>query len=55
MVKIPVLVLIPALASSAMAASTPGRLPFITDDYARARAEALKGKLPLFVEVGAPW
>ena len=30
-------------------------LPFIDDDYARARAEARSRKLPLFVEVWAPW
>jgi hypothetical protein len=43
-----------ALASSA-AAATPGRLPFIADDYARARAEAVRRQVPLFVEVWAPW
>ena len=31
------------------------RLPFITDDYARARAEANRRKLPMFVDVWAPW
>jgi hypothetical protein len=30
-------------------------LPFIEDDYAKARAEATQRKLPLFVEVWAPW
>jgi hypothetical protein len=38
--------------------STPdGRtqLPFIEDDYPRARAEARASKLPLFVEAWAPW
>jgi hypothetical protein len=30
-------------------------LPFIRDDYARARAEANRRKLPMFVEVWAPW
>ena len=54
MVKLPAWALFTALSSAAMA-TTPGHLPFITDDYARARAEAIKGKRPLFVEVGAPW
>ena len=30
-------------------------LPFIRDDYGRARAEATQRKLPLFVDVWAPW
>ncbi len=30
-------------------------LPFTEDDYGRARAEARSRKLPLFVEVWAPW
>jgi hypothetical protein len=38
-------------AGTARAAS----LPFISDDYARARAEATARRLPLFVEVWAPW
>jgi len=48
-------VLLSALASSASAPVTPSRLPFIADDYARARAEASRRHLPLFVEVWAPW
>ena len=52
--------LLPALLLSASAASasttaTSGRLPFIADDYARARAEATRRHIPLFVEVWAPW
>ncbi len=31
------------------------RLPFIDDDYPRARAEASARGLPLFVEITAPW
>jgi hypothetical protein len=46
-------VLVSALATSATA--IPSRLSFIEDDYTRARAEAKKSKLPLFVEVWAPW
>ena len=30
-------------------------LPFIQDDYTRARAEARTRKLPLFIEAWAPW
>lgn len=30
-------------------------LPFIEDDYARALAQARARKLPLFVDVWAPW
>jgi hypothetical protein len=30
-------------------------LPFIQDDFARARSEALRQKLPIFVECWAPW
>ena len=31
------------------------RLPVIPDDYARARSEADRRGVPLFVEVWAPW
>ena len=41
------------LGTSAMAA--PNHLPFISDDYPKARAEAMQHHLPLFVEVWAPW
>lgn len=42
-----------ALASGAHAA---GRvLPFISDDYDRAIAEARARKVPLFIESWAPW
>ena len=30
-------------------------LPLIRDDFARARAEATQRKLPMFVDVWAPW
>ena len=32
-----------------------GRLPFIEDNYPRALSEARERKLPIFVEVWAPW
>jgi len=37
------------------AASSAEALPFIEDDYGRALAEAKAKKLPLFVDVWAPW
>jgi hypothetical protein len=49
MKRLPILLLLSMMATSAMA------LPMIQDDYARARAEAQRRKLPLFVEVWAPW
>lgn len=44
-------VLLLALTAPALAAE----LPFIKDDSTRALAEAKRRKLPLFVEVWAPW
>lgn len=44
-----------ANASSVTESATTSGLPIITDDFERARAEANKRKLPLFVEVWAPW
>ncbi len=38
-----------------MSAMATERLPFINDDYTKARTEANRSKLPLFVEVWAPW
>lgn len=49
------LVLLSAIASCAMPPVVPSRLPIINDDYARARAEAIKRNVPVFVEVWAPW
>jgi hypothetical protein len=34
---------------------TAAALPFVEDDFERARAEATARKLPLFVEAWAPW
>lgn len=41
--------------SSVSKSATPRPLSIINDDFEKARAEANKGKLPLFVEVWAPW
>jgi hypothetical protein len=53
--KVRTAILLSAWAWSAMAAATTSPLPFIADDYDRARAEADRRHLPLFVEVWAPW
>ena len=37
------------------AASPRAVLPFITDDFAKAVAEARARKVPLFIESWAPW
>lgn len=38
---------------SGMARGT--NLPFLQDDFAKARSEAVQRKLPIFVEIWAPW
>ncbi len=48
-------ILIATAAASGVSPSNTTRLPFITDDYAHARAEATRRHVPLFVEVWAPW
>jgi hypothetical protein len=50
---LPMLTLV--LLSTVAAAATPGPLPLIQDDFPRARAEAERRGLPLFVDVWAPW
>jgi len=35
--------------------ATAKTLPFMKDDYSKARIEAKRRHLPLFVEVWAPW
>jgi hypothetical protein len=52
MKKLSMWVLLSMLTTSGIAAT---RLPFIEDDYTRAVAEATRRKLPVFVEVWAPW
>jgi hypothetical protein len=49
MKRLSIVLLLSALATSATA------LPIIQDDYAKARAEAQRRRLPLFIEVWAPW
>ncbi len=53
--RLSTLLLLSALAASSVLSAAPTRLPFIEDDYARARAEAAKRKVPLYIEVWAPW
>ena len=55
MLKLSSVVLFSALASSAAAAIAPGSSPIFNDDVARARAEATRRHVPVFVEVWAPW
>lgn len=43
------------LLASAASATGATRLPFIQDDFAKARADAMQRKLPIFVECWAPW
>jgi hypothetical protein len=43
-----------ALIAVARSASAAG-LPWIQDNYSKALAEAKQRKLPIFVEVWAPW
>ena len=40
---------------AACVASAARPLPFLSDDYARALAEARARELPLFIEAWAPW
>ena len=53
--KLTTLALISTLVAPAASADSRGSVPVINDDYPRARAEATRRKLPLFVEVWAPW
>jgi hypothetical protein len=45
--------LLSAFATPAIATTTS--LPFIDDNYSKALADAKQRKLPIFVEVSAPW
>jgi hypothetical protein len=55
MMQASTLVLLSALSMSPPPAEGPSRLPIISDDYVRARAEANRRQVPLVVEVWAPW
>jgi hypothetical protein len=52
MKKLAVWMLLSAFGTSAFATE---HLPFIDDNYTKARAEARRRKLPLFIDVWAPW
>jgi hypothetical protein len=41
--------------AAAPAVANATSLPFIQDDFAKARTQALRRKLPIFVECWAPW
>lgn len=45
----------PRATRSALPASVRHTLPFISDDYDRAVAEARSRQVPIFVESWAPW
>lgn len=47
--------LLTALLSVTVAHASSTVLPFIEDDYPKARAKALAAGLPLFIEAWAPW
>jgi hypothetical protein len=53
-IKLSIGILFLTLVSATLGAPTTG-LPFINDDYPKALAEAKQRKLPVFVEVWAPW
>lgn len=53
--KLRAVMLLVGLVPPAVAAAMPGPLPFISDDVARARAEAQRRHVPMFVDVWAPW
>ena len=54
--KIKIASVLLSLVFSTVAFSTPSKgLLFINDDFDKALAEAKQRKLPLFVEVWAPW
>ena len=54
MLSLKTVVLLSTFATAATASVAPGHLPIINDDYGRARAEAARRQVPLFVEVWAP-
>lgn len=43
------------LFSSIAVAAESSPLPFIHDDYGKALVQARQRKLPIFIEVSAPW
>ncbi len=51
----PVLGILVLAAAGAAFGAANGRLPFLQDDYPRAREEAKQKELPIFVECRAPW
>jgi hypothetical protein len=55
MLKLSAFVLAASFGSWALAVAAPGPLPVINDDVTRALSEATQRRVPLFVEVWAPW
>lgn len=52
--KLALAIVIGVVVSSALCA-TAKTLPFMKDDYSKALSQAKQRRLPLFVEVWAPW
>jgi P pilus assembly chaperone PapD len=50
----PALLVLLAVSAAGVSAQTT-RLPFVEDDYNKALAEASRRRLPVFVDVWAPW
>ena len=49
------LFLLSLTASAVTPTPNRGPLPFISDDFAEARSEAVRRHVPVFVDVWAPW
>jgi len=47
--------LLPLALAMPVLAATSSHLPFINDNYSEALLQAKQRKLPIFVEVWAPW
>lgn len=53
MKRISSLLFLTIVAMNAVAGAT--NLPFIEDDFGKARTDALQRKLPILIEIWAPW
>jgi hypothetical protein len=52
--RIAIVLLLTVLANTSLGKATKG-LPFISDDFQKALAQAKQRNLPIFVDVWAPW
>ena len=53
--NVPAMTKLVAIAVIAACSKPPAHLDVIEDDYAAARTRALENKVPIYVEVFAPW